>query len=113
MQRLARERNASAATIGGIADQRVSKRGHMHADLMRAPRFQSTGKQSANTEMFSYFVMRHRRLTCCDDRHRGTPHRMPADRRIDASRLGHVPMDQCQKFPAHSAALELSDEIGL
>src|SRR5437867_13245524 len=85
VQRLAMERYPMAATVRGIADERMPERREVHPDLMRAPRLEPARKQCARGEAFAHLVVGDRGLAGRDDGHRSALDRMAADRRVDAA----------------------------
>src|SRR3569623_1694417 len=63
MQRFAQaiaatRRQTQSAPVRGVAQQRVMDVGHVHADLMRAPRFQSHFDITVSTKTLDHTVVR-------------------------------------------------------
>ena len=104
VQRLPPERDAALLAIRRIADQRMSERGEMHADLVRAAGLEPAGEQRAIAEALAHVVVRARGFPAGDDRHRRAPHRMAADRRIDRAAAGDVAGGERQIFAVHAVA---------
>ena len=95
VQRLAGERNRPLPAVGGIADERMTERGEMHADLVRAAGLEPAAEQRRDAESLEHREVRARRLSRGDDGHRRAARRMPADRRVDG-----VAARRCRLPPA-------------
>ena len=113
MQRLPRKRDRPAPAVGGIADERMTERREMHADLVGASRLEPAAQQRGEAEALQHFDMGARRLPRGDDRHRRATRRMPADRRVDGAAARDVARGQREIFAGHGSRLQRPHERGV
>ena len=117
VQRLAVERRQcdrpTTPAIRRIADQWMTDRRKMNADLMRASRFQRALHERCRAKALERFDVRTRRFAARHDCHRRTDARMAADRRIDRRCARDVAMHEGDVFAFDRARLQLPHEIGL
>ncbi len=126
MQRLAREafhcldhgwagsrRNAEAATVGLVADQRKADMGHVHADLVGAAGFQLDPYMGVRAEALEHPVVADGWLAAVGDRHALAHAAVATDRGVDLATGGDHPDDDALINAADLARLHLLDQLGL
>src|SRR6516165_4307382 len=107
-----------AAAIDGIAEERMSDRGEVDADLMRAPGLKPAGDEARHRRAiaaaiaFEDLPMGDRRAPACAHRHLVAHARMAADWLVDgaARPLRHAP-DECQVAAAQRPAAAVVGEL--
>src|SRR3569832_1471340 len=112
MQRFAQaiaatRRQTQSAPVRGVAQQRVMDVGHVHADLMRAPRFQSHFDITVSTKTLDHTVVRHGLAPALDDGHALAIHQMTTEGRVDRAARGHHADNDRIKYALTSARLQL------
>src|SRR5215831_4846415 len=117
VQSLARERRPSrsraAPAVHRIAEERVPNRGKMHADLVRASRFELAAQKRRAVEMLDDADVRACGPAVRYDRHRRARDRVPADRCVDGHGARNSSRRNREIFPLDRSRRELTHEIGL
>jgi hypothetical protein len=117
MQRLAMKRRhrcaRAPASVSRVADQRMTDRRQMDADLVRASGFERALDERRSTEALERRHVRSRRFAARHDGHRRSSKRMTADRRVDDRGAGDVAVHYRGVFALHCTRLQLPHEIGL
>ncbi len=85
----------------------------MHADLVRASRFQPALEQRRTLEALDHRVMRHCRAAVADHGHLRALRRVAPDRGIDGAAGQHPPLGQRPVMASDRAGLKLAHKIGL
>ena len=86
---------------------------HVHTDLMRAARLQSTLKQGAFIELIQYPIMGARFLAARDNSHFGTLDGMSPYRRINPSVSRNPAQDEREIITLYRMLLQLPHQTGL
>ena len=114
VQRLARKaQGARALAVGGIADERMSQRREVHADLVRAPGLEAASQEGGKGETLDDLVMRHRLASARHHGHARAAARVPADPRRYRAVTRHPPVHEREVLALHGACGDLAREIGL
>ncbi len=113
VQCLPPERYAALLAVRPIADQRMSERGQVNADLVRAAGLEAAGEQRAVAETLAHLIARDGCFAGRDDRHRRAPDRMTADRRVDRATMDDVSGGERQIFAVDALCLQLAHKLCL
>ena len=103
----------ATASIGRVADQRMTGSREVHADLVRAPGLEPAPHDRRDRHALEDVDVRARRLAARHHRHRRALRRMTADRRIDRHVARHVAVDDGEVLARDRARGELAHEIRL
>ncbi len=106
-------RDAEAAAVGLVADQRVADMSHVHADLVGTAGFQLHPHMGVRAEALEHTVVADRRLAAVGDCHALAHAAVAADGRVDLATGSHHTNHDAFINAADRALLQLVDQVGL
>src|SRR5689334_18211888 len=114
MQGLASELDTAVAlSVSRIADQGMTERVEVDADLVGAAGLETTAHQRRIREALEHFVVGDRGAAARHHRHASALYRVTSDRSVDAAVAGDAPVRDGDVLAAHAARLELSHQFSL
>lgn len=106
-------RDAEAAAVGLVTDQRETDMGHVYTDLVSTAGFQLDPHVGVRTEALEHTVVADRRLAAFGHRHALACATVTADRGVDLAAGSYHADHDALVDPADRTALQLLDQLGL